>query len=91
MAVSLSIRNPTNHSTVIFEPNSSRLLDRYDRLLIRYGIPSAFAIFAVIIGWFVLRGQVANAWLTMALLVLVIIVLVAPIGIDAARNGPWEK
>ena len=67
------------------------LLDRYDRFLIRYGIPSAIGIFAVIIGWFVLRGQGANAWLALALMVFVIIVLVAPIGIDAARSGPWDK
>ena len=67
------------------------LLDRYDRFLIRYGIPSTFGIFVVIIAWFALRGQGTNAWLTLALLVFVILLLVAPIGIDAARSGPWAK
>ena len=66
------------------------LLDRYDRFLIRYGIPSAVGIFAMIIGWFALHGEGTNAWITFALMIFAVIILTAPIGIDAARSGPWK-
>jgi hypothetical protein len=75
--------------TVVEERES--LLDRYDRFLVRYGIPAVIGIFAVIIVWFALRGQETNAWMTFALFVFAMFLLISPIGISAARSPPWEK
>ena len=68
-----------------------KTLERYDRFLIHYGIPAVIGIFAVIIAWFALQGQTNNAWITFGLMILTLTVMVAPIGIDAARSGPWDK
>lgn len=68
-----------------------KVLEWYDRFLIRYGVPIVVSIFAILITWFALQGQQDNAWLTLGLMIFVIIAMGAPIGISVARQGPWEK
>jgi hypothetical protein len=68
-----------------------KILERYDRFLVQYGIPAVIGIFAVIIAWFALHSQANNALITFCLLILAVIIMAAPVGINAARSGPWDK
>jgi len=78
-------------SAAKMEVKNVKVLEWYDRFLVRHGIPAVIGIFAVIIVGFALHGQADNAWITLAVMIFVIIVMVVPIGIDVARSGPWEK